>query len=349
VLTVDIRLSRSKYSRPQQAAFFQRLLEHLRVTPGIQAVGVVYPMPLSGMEEDLWFDIEGQPPPARGEHRSAGPRGVSPGYFKAQGIQLLKGRVFTESDGGDTPPVVVINEALARRYWPNQDPIGRRISFDSRNGQTVWRQIVGVVKSVRHMALSEEPRSEVYIPFAQYPLAFMTLVARTDGAPLGYVAAVRSQVQAIDKDQPISNARTMEERLAGTISQRRFNLILLAIFGCLALSLAAIGIYGVMSYLVAQRTHEIGVRMALGAQTGDVLRLVIRQGMALALTGVLIGLITAFGLTRLLRNLLFDLSPTDPLTFFVTALLLALVALLACYLPARRATKVDPLVALRCD
>jgi len=349
VLTVDIRLSRGKYSRPQQAAFFQRLLEHLRVTPGIQAVGAVYPMPLSGMEEDLWFDIEGQPPLARGEHRSAGPRGVSPGYFMAQGIQLLKGRVFTESDGGDTPPVVVINEALARRYWTNQDPIGRRISFDSRNGQTVWRQIVGVVKSVRHMALSEEPRSEVYIPFAQYPLAFMTLVARTDGAPLGYVAAVRSQVQAVDKDQPISNPRTMEERLASTVSQRRFNLILLAIFACLALSLAGIGIYGVMSYLVAQRTHEIGVRMALGAQAGDVLRLVIRQGMALALTGVLIGLITAFGLTRLLRNLLFDLSATDPLTFFVTALLLALVALLACYLPARRATKVDPLVALRCD
>jgi len=199
------------------------------------------------------------------------------------------------------------------------------------------------------MALNEEPRSEIYIPFTQHPLAFMTLVARTDGAPLSFVAAVRSQVQAIDKDQPISNVRTMEERLASTVSQRRFNLILLAIFACLALSLAAIGIYGVMSYLVAQRTHEIGVRMALGAQTGDVLRLVIRQGMALTLAGVLIGLITAFGLTRMLRNLLFDLSATDPLTFVGVAALLALVALLACYIPARRATKVDPLVALRCD
>jgi putative ABC transport system permease protein len=328
VLTVDIRLSRNKYSRPQQAVFFQQLLERLRALPGIQAAGTVYPMPLSGMEENVGFEIEGQPPPAPGEQRTAGPRGVSPGYFKAQGIQLLKGRVFTESDGGDTPPVVIINEALARRYWPNQDPAGRRISFDGRNGQPVWREVVGVVKSVRHMALEEEPRSEVYIPFAQYPLAFMTLVARTDGAPLGYVAAVRSQVQAVDKDQPISNVRTMEERLASAVSQRRFNLILLGVFAGLALSLAAIGIYGVMSYLVAQRTHEIGVRMALGAQTGDVLRLVIRQGMALTLAGVLIGLITAFGLTRLLRNLLFDLSATDPLTFFVTALLLALVALI---------------------
>jgi putative ABC transport system permease protein len=349
VLTVDIRLSRSKYSRPQQAAFFQRLLERLRVTPGIQAVGAVYPLPLSGMEEDLWFDIEGRPPLARGEHRSAGPRGVSPGYFKAQGIQLLKGRDFAESDGGDTRPVVVINEAAARRYWPNQDPIGRRISFDSRDGQPVWSEIVGVVRSVRHMALSEEPRSEIYIPFTQHPLAFMTLVARTDGAPLNFVAAIRSQVQAVDKDQPISDARTMEERLAGTVSQRRLNLILLGIFAGLALSLAAIGIYGVMSYMVTQRGHEIGVRMALGAQRGDVLRLVIRQGMTLTLTGVSVGLIAAFGLTRLLSNLLFDLSATDPLTFFVTALLLGLVALAACYLPARRATKVDPIVALRCD
>src|SRR5262249_27073225 len=164
-------------------------------------------------------------PPAAGEQRTAGPRGVSPDYFKAQGIQLLKGRVFMDSDGGDTSPVVVINEAMARRYWPNQDPVGRRISFDSRNGQSVWAEIIGVVKSVRHMALNEEPRSEIYIPFTQHPLAFMTLVAKTNGAPLNFVAAVRNQVQAVDKDQPISNVRTMEERLASAVSLRRFNLI----------------------------------------------------------------------------------------------------------------------------
>ncbi len=347
VLTVDIRLSRSRYSPPQQAVFFQQLLERLRTLPGIQAAGAVYPMPLSGMEEGIGFSIEGQPPPAPGEQRTAGPRGVSPDYFKAQGIQLLKGRVFTESDGSDTPPVVLINEAMARRYWPNQDPIGRRISFNLRNGQPVWCEIVGVVKSVRHMALDEELRPEIYIPFTQHPLAFMTLVARTDSDPLGFVAAVRSQVQAVDKDQPITNIRTMEEILARSVSQPRFNLMLMAIFAGLALLLAAVGIYGVMSHLVTQRTHEIGVRMALGAQTRDVLRLVIRQGMALMLTGLLVGLITALGLTRLMRNLLFDVSATDPLTFFVIALLLALVALLACYLPARRATKVDPLVALK--
>jgi putative ABC transport system permease protein len=177
----------------------------------------------------------------------------------------------------------------------------------------------------------------------------MTLVARTDGAPLSFVAAVRSQVQAVDKDQPISNVRTMEERLASAVSQRRFNLILLAIFAGLALSLAAVGIYGVMSYLVTQRTHEIGVRMALGAQTRDVLSLFIRQGMTLALTGVVIGLISALGLTRLIKNLLFGVSTTDPATFSAIALLMALVALLACYLPARRAMKVDPMIALRSE
>jgi putative ABC transport system permease protein len=200
--------------------------------------------------------------------------------------------------------VVIINEGLARQYFPNQDPIGRRIAFNCCDGRTTWREIV---------------------------------------------AAARSQVQAVDKDQPITNIRTMEEILARSVSQPRFNLSLLAVFAGIALSLAAIGIYGVMSYLVTQRTHEIGVRMALGAQTGDVLKLVIRQGMVLALTGVLIGLIIAFGLTRLLRNLLFDVSATDPLTFFSIALLLSLVALLASYLPARRATKIDPLVSLRCD
>jgi len=348
-LTADIRLSRSKYSPSQQAVFFQQLLERLRALPGVRAAGAIYPTPLSGMEENVGFDIEGVPPHAPGAQRTAGPRGASPGYFKALGIQLLKGRVFTESDGGDTPPVVVINEALARRYWPDQDPIGRRISYDGRNGQPVWRQIVGVVKSVRHMALNEEPRPEIYIPFTQHPLAFMTLVVRTDGAPSGFVAAVRSQVQAVDKDQPISNVRTMEERLTSAVSQRRFNLILLAIFAGLALSLAAVGIYGVMSYLVTQRTHEIGVRMALGAQTRDVLRLVVRQGMTLALSGVALGLITALGLTRLIKNLLFGVSTTDPATFSAIALLVALVALLACYIPARRATKVDPMIALRSE
>jgi ABC-type antimicrobial peptide transport system permease subunit len=204
-----------------------------------------------------------------------------------------------------------------------------------------------VVGSVRHTALDEDLRPEIYIPFAQYPVSFMTLVIRTDGDPLRLVAAVRNQVQAVDKDQPISNINRMDALLARTVSQPRFNLLLLAIFAGLALLLAAVGIYGVMSYLVTQRTHEIGVRIALGAQTHDVIKLVVRQGMALTLTGVVIGLIAAFGLTRLIKNLLFGVSATDPVTFSMIAILLSGVALLACYLPARRATKVDPIVALR--
>jgi predicted permease len=347
VLAVDIRLPSTRYERPQQAAFFHQVLAQLRTVPGVQAAGAIYPLPLSGMDETVGFIIEGEPPLATSERHSAAGRGTGPDYFKAQGIKLLKGRDFRESDGSEAPPVVVINEAMARQHWPNQDPVGRRISFNGRDGKPVWWEIIGVVGSVRHIALDEALRPEIYIPFAQYPLSFMTLVIRTDGYPLKLVAAVRNQVQAVDKDQPISNINTMDALLARAVSQPRFNLLLLAIFAGLALLLAAVGIYGVMSYLVTQRTHEIGVRMALGAQTRDVIKLVVRQGMALTLTGVVIGLIAAFGLTRLIKNLLFGVSATDPVTFSMIAILLSGVALLACYLPARRATKVDPIVALR--
>jgi len=347
VLALEVRLPQSRYAPPQQAVFFQQLLERLRALPRVQAASAVYPLPLSRMEDTIGFRIEGQPPPASSEWPTAGPRCIGAQYFKVLNIQLQKGRVFTESDGVNAPPVVIINEALARQYLPNQDPIGRRLTFNSRDGRTIWREVVGVVGDVRHMALDGELRPEIYFPFMQFPASSLTVIARTNGDPLGLVAAVRSQVQAVDKDQPITNIRTMEEILARSVSQPRFNLLLLAIFAGLALSLAAVGIYGVMSYLVTQSTHEIGVRMALGAQVSDVLKLVIRQGMTLALTGIVIGLITALGLTRLIKNLLVGVSATDPVTFSVIALLMALVALLACYLPARRATKVDPLVALK--
>ncbi len=241
VLTMNVLLPRSKYGPPQQAAFFQQLLERLRALPGVKSVGAVYPLPLSGAEEGTGFGIEGQPPAAPGEQRIAGPRWVSPDYFKALRIQLLKGRVFNEGDGGDTPPVLVINEAMARQYWPNEDPIGRRVSFNSRDNQPIWREIVGVVKDVRHTALDTEPRPQMYFPFTQFPSALMTLVA----------------------------------------------------------------------------------------------------------AGVAIGLAAAFALTRLISTLLFGVRATDPVTFVVIALLLTVVALLACYIPARRATKVDPMEALR--
>jgi putative ABC transport system permease protein len=352
-LTMVIGLPQSKYQPPQRAAFFDQLLERLRAAPGVRSVGAVYP-PLGGGEAGAGFSIEGRPPAAPGEPRLAAPRWVSPDYFKAMKIQLLKGRVFTEGDSINALPVIIINEAMARQYWPNEDPIGKRVASTDDNfwrDKRLWREIVGVVKDVRYTALDTEARAQMYTPFTQFPPVFSdrTLVARTDGDPLKLVAAVRGEVHAIDKDQPISHIRTMEELVAGSVSERRFNMSLLAVFAGLALLLAAVGIYGVMSYSVEQRTREIGLRMALGAQTRDVLRLVVRQGMTLTLIGAVIGLIAAIGLTRLIKSLLFGVSATDPVTFFVIPLLLALVALLACYLPARRATKVDPLVALKAE
>ncbi|MGH9854847.1 MAG: ABC transporter permease, partial [Blastocatellia bacterium] len=349
VLTMDIRLPRSKYQPPQQTAFFQQLLERLRALPGAQSAGTVYPLPLSGAEDGIGFSIEGRPPADPGQQRSAGPRCVGADYFKALQIQVKRGRVFTESDGRDAPPVLVINEAMAHEYWPNEDPIGKRISLDSRDGQPVWRKIVGVVGDIRHLGLDRGLRPEIYFPFTQFGFPPPTLVVRTNDAPRSLVAAIRKEVQAMDKDQPISNIHTLDELLNKSVSQRRFNLLLLGIFASAALALAGVGIYGVMSYLVAQRTHEIGVRMALGAQVSDVLKLVVKQGMTLTLTGVLIGLITAIGLTRLIKNLLFDVSATDPLTYISIATLLTFVALAACWIPARRATKVDPMIALRCE
>jgi putative ABC transport system permease protein len=347
VLTLDILLPRAKYAGPQQTAFFEQVVERVRSLPGVESAGAVYPLPLSGGQEGAGFSIEGQPPPAPGELRTAGPRWVSPDYFKVMGISMLRGRAITAQDGGDAPRVVVINEAMKRRFWPNEDPLGKRISFLTTDGTPDWREIVGVVKNIRHTALDSEPQPEMYFPFSQFPLPFMTIVVRTASDPLSLVPAARNQVMAVDKDQPISNIHTMEELLAISVSQRRFNMLLLITFAVVALALASVGIYGVMSYTVAERTHEIGLRMALGAQRRDVIRLVISQGMMLAGIGVGIGLVCAFAMTRMMSSLLFGVGATDPLTYALIAALLSSVALLACYLPARRATKVDPMVALR--
>ncbi|HEY9432110.1 MAG TPA: ABC transporter permease [Blastocatellia bacterium] len=347
-LTVAVSLPQNKYQWSQRADFYRQLLERLRALPGVRSAGAVSP-PLGMWENSDGFRIEGRPPAPPGEPQLFASRVVSADYFTAMKIQLLKGRVFTESDGLNQPPVIIINEAMARQYWPNEDPIGKRL-ISSIDGWRNRREIVGVVKDVRYAALDTEAKAQMYVPFSHDSgIPYRTLVARTDGDPMSFVAAVRSQVQAIDKDQPISHIRTLDELVARSVSQRRFNMLALAILAGVALLLAAVGLYGVMSYSVEQRAHEIGVRMALGAQTRDVLRLVVKQGMTLTLIGGLIGLIAALGLTRLIKNLLFGVSATDPVTFLVIAPLLALVALLACYLPARRATKVDPLMALKAE
>lgn len=347
VLTLDIGLPRTKYTGPQQIAFFQQVISRMQALPGVQSAGAVYPLPLSGAEEGMGFAIEGRPVTNPGESFNAGPRWVSADYFKVMSIPLLRGRELTERDGPDSTRVLVISEAMARAYWPDEDPIGKRVAFDQTNGAPNWREIVGVVRDVKHSSLDATSKPEMYIPFAQFPIFFQTVVLRTTGDPLSLVAAARSEVLAVNKDQPISNIHTMEELLSNSIAQRRFNMLLLSVFAAVALLLSAVGIYGVMSYSVAQRTHELGLRMALGAQSSHVVALVVRQGMTLALIGVGVGLAASFALTRIMASLLYGVSTTDTLTFSLIALLLASVALLACYLPARRATKVDPMVALR--
>ncbi|HWP42569.1 MAG TPA: ABC transporter permease [Blastocatellia bacterium] len=342
VLTAQITLPQSRYDdRQQQAAFFRQVLARIEALPGVESVGAASPLPFTG-DRLYSFIVEGHP---TDNVPSANYYAVSPDYFVTMGIPLLKGRFFTEADMAESPRVAIINETMARRYFPDEDPIGKRMNIT--NGPEVMREIVGVVGDVKQYGLDTQSPAQMYEPYLQRPYPGMTLVVRAASEPAGLIDAVRREVLAVDKEQPIARAQTMEEIIAKSVAPRRFSVILLAAFAAVALTLAAVGIYGVMSYLISQRTHEIGVRMALGAGRRDVLRLVVGQGMRLALLGVGIGLLAAFALTRLMESLLFGVSATDPLTYIVVALLLATSALLACYVPARRATKVDPLLALR--
>jgi putative ABC transport system permease protein len=270
---------------------------------------------------------------------------ISSGYFRALGIPLLSGRGFSEQDGANAAPVVIINETLARRYWPDSDPLGKRLRVGDE--KRPWRTVVGVVGDVKQYGLDTPSTMQVYLPHQQSPSQQMVLVVRTSVEPQSLTAAVRNEIWAVDKDQPVYNIRTMEQLLSKSVAQRRFNMLLVGVFAAVALLLATIGLYGVISYSVAQRTHEIGIRMALGAETRDVLRLVLGQGMTLTLIGVAVGLGAAFALTRIMSSLLYGVSATDPATFGGVSVLLTVVALVACYIPARKATRVDPMVALR--
>src|SRR5262249_3764819 len=271
---------------------------------------------------------------------------VSPDYFRTMGMRLITGREFTERDNENSPNVVIISEATARRHFPNEDPIGKRIGNGRPDG---WREIVGVTADVKHFGLNQDARVSMFFPHRQRASRQMFVVARTAADPMSRSSALRGAVAAMDKNLALSSVSAMEEITSQSIGQERFTLLLLGVFSALALSLAVAGIYGVMSYAVAQRTHEIGVRVALGAQARDVLKLGVTQGMAHGLGGVGIGLASSLALTGFIRGLLFGVSATDPMTFVAVAALLALVALIACYVPARRASKVDPMVALRCD
>jgi putative ABC transport system permease protein len=278
---------------------------------------------------------------------------VSPGYFRAMRIPLLRGRDFTEQDTPQAPLVTIVNQALVRRFFPNEDPIGKKLFIETlvsgrqELGPPVAWEIIGVVGTVKVHSLGEEESPEIYVPYSQSPWPFTRLVVRTAADPMALANSVKSAIRQIDKDQPVTQFRTMEQIVAASASQPRFWTILLGLFAAIALTLAAVGIYGVISYAVTQRTHEIGVRLALGAQKKDVLNLVVRQSMVPALNGVGIGLAGALAVTRLMSSLLYSVTATDPVTFIVVPLLLTVVALLACYIPARRVTKVDPVAALR--
>jgi putative ABC transport system permease protein len=348
-ISMYIALPTQKYRRQQVNNFYNQLIERVRNLPGVESVGGIDPLPLSSNNLTTTFLVEGAPVVAVADRPDVGRRVVTPDYFQTMSIPVLKGRSFTEQDRDNTPNVIVVNEALASRYWPNQDAIGKRLGFEEEPGKQVWREIVGVVGNVRHKALETEAMPEVYFPYQQLPGNFMNLVVHTTSEPASMIPAIRSQILSIDKDQPVSDVMTMDQRLARSVASSRFVTLLLSSFSVLALGLAALGIYGVMAYLVAQRTQEIGVRIALGAQRHDVLKLVVGKGMALAVIGTTIGLGASVAVTRLMRSLLFEVTPTDWLTFLTASLILLSVALLACYLPARRATKVDPLTALRCE
>jgi putative ABC transport system permease protein len=352
VVAFDIPLSRQRYDTPEkQADFFHRLIDRTKALPGVQSVGVVNLLPLGNSDEALTFNIAGRPPFPPGAEAVANYTVVSPGYFEALKIPLLQGRLLGAEDRDKTPPVILISESLAREYFGSQSPLGQRILIDSDSGNpedVIPREVVGIVGDVRRESLEVAPVPEFYLPYEQAPLRRMNLVVRTSADnPNGVTAMLRSALKEMDRDQIIWQTRTLDQLVVASIAGRRFNMLLLSLFACLALILAALGIYGVMAYSVTRRTHEIGVRMALGAQVFDVLKLVVMDGMVLAVIGVAIGLGGAFALTRLMSTLLFGVKPTDALIFFSISLSLLAVALFACYIPAQRAARVDPLVALR--
>jgi predicted permease len=350
VLSVQLSLPERAYAEPQKRiTFFQQITERMKAMPGVEAATTATGLPLSGNFATTTFGIQGEPDPGPGKRPVTDVAWISPDYFRALQVGLLRGRFFTDSDAAGTQPVIIVNETLARNFWPDQDPLGKQILLRMPRLNAPFT-IVGVVKPVKRYGVDLPFIFQAYVPYVQDPGgARLSLALRTTTDPVSLAAAVRAQVREMDSSLPTYGIRPMEEFVLDRVSQRRLQMILLGVFAAVAIALAAVGIYGVLSYAVTQRTHEIGIRMALGARAGDVRRLVVRQGLALALVGIALGLAGAFALTRAMTTLLFEVSATDPATFASIPLLLTFVALLACWIPARRATKVDPLVALRHD
>jgi putative ABC transport system permease protein len=350
-LTFRLSLPNNKYSSAQAVDFFEQLQSRLQNLPGARSASVTFGLPFGRSRIGTELDIEGRPV-APGDRPNIECQSVLPDYFRTLGIQLIKGRDFNARDDLNARRVAIINETLARRFFPNEDPIGKRIrpEITTEPGDTPMREIIGVVSDARYRSLTVEIPPKVYMPYTQFTISTVMWIAlRTDADPRSLISAARTEVQALDKELPVFEVKTLDQYVSMAVAHPRFNALLLLLFAGVALILTAVGLYGVISYSVTQRTREIGIRMALGAQTHDMLMLLVKQGMTMTMIGVVIGLGGALALTRLLKTLLFGVRPADPLTFSIIVLLLTIVAFVACWLPARRATKVDPLVALRVE
>jgi putative ABC transport system permease protein len=352
LFVADVPVSQGAYAKPEQRfEFYDRLVERAKTLPGVRAAGASTFLPVSGGGSVIHFNIAGRPPKSASDFTAAGYRAITPGYFETLGVPLLKGRLFTPADREKAPAVCVINASMVKAYFPDIDPLGQHMQLGATPIKEIpYMEIVGVVGDVRP-GLGTDPQAEMYLPYRQadelLPAFQLSVVMRTAGDPLLQTSALRAALSQIDPNEPLVKVRTMEENMASTVSQPRFRAWLIGIFAMLALLLSAVGVYGVMSYTVTQRTNEIGVRVTLGAQPNDVFRIIVGEGFRLALFGIGVGLAAALALTRLLRSFLFGISAYDPLTFVGVSFLLTLVALAACFFPARRATHVNPLVALR--
>lgn len=348
IVTARVSLPASRYPNVQRISVFQtELLERVQNLPGIQSAGLTAYLPFSGTDNAWSFFIEGRPPLPVGVYNMTQYRPVSPGYFETIGIPVLRGRGFTTADSTNSPLVVIVNESMARMYWDGEDPVGKRLRFE----RPQLRTIVGVVGDVRHQGLDREIRAEMYVPFTQIPNTERqpTLVVRTSLGSATVAPALRSALSAIDRDLPLDQIETMEQWVSASVGQPRFQTILLSAFSVLALVIASVGIYGVMNYLVSQRTREFGIRVAIGATQGDVLRLVLQEAAVLIVSGLGLGLLGSALFAQLITGLLYGVATWDPTTFIAVPVLLSATAVLASYLPARRATRVDPLTALRCE
>ena len=346
LLTLRLPLAGGRNAAPdRRIAFFQQVADRLATLPGVRAVGAVSGLPLTGLGGGSAFAVDGRPAPAPEQRPIALLRSVNPAYFRAMGIPLVAGRVFADSDASQAPPVIVVNQTLARRFWPRANAIGGRLVVDANNGSAA--EIVGVVADVKPERIESPDWPTIYCPYPQAPATTMTMVVQASGAPLSLASAVAREVRQLDPDQPVADARSMDDVVDQAIAGARFNTVLLGVFAFIAFLLAAVGIYGVISCDVSERTHEIGIRVALGAQPGDVLKLVLGQAARLAAYGIAAGLAAAFALTRLMATMLYSVKTTDAYTFMAIPVLLGAVALAASYLPTRRALALDPVTALR--